>query len=68
MPAVVAEGVKECLIDCAVDKLGGGRVMVEHVCKRVGLGFEPTFGFFTNVVMASEGDGGRFARVVDDCP
>ena len=68
MPAVVAEGVKECLIDCAVDKLGSERVMVEHVGKRVGLGFEPKFGFLINVVMASEEDGGRFARVVDDCP
>ena len=67
MPAVIAEGAEERLIDCAVHELGSEGVVVEHVGERVGLAFEPEFRLLVHVVMASEEDGGGFARVVDDC-
>ena len=68
MPAVIAEGAEERLIDCAVHELGSEGVVVEHVGERVGLAFEPEFRLLVHVVMAAEEDGGGLARVVDDCP
>ena len=67
MLAVVAEGAEEGLIDGSVHELGGEGVVLKHVGKRVGLAFEPEFGFVVDFVNAPEEDRGGLVRVVDGC-
>ena len=68
MPAVVAEGAEERLVDGAIHELGGQGVVVEHVGQGVGLAFNPKYRFLVNLILTANEEGGGLACVVDICP